>query len=222
MGFSQYIRYIIFFAGMLSLALFVDDVARLEYLYLGSATLAALCLFVDPLLTALLGVAVGHVYIHEIWPFLTIDGYDLAQPPVYDVLYHFVMMVICWQLIKQSGSKQVPLFYKLNLIFMLGSFLNVFTSIDNGETTNDWQHHVFTVSSIFQAVSTGYWISTVLCYQNWNKSFIWHWLAAIIIICLNWGLYKYDESWVCFSMQYRYIQAVFVVSVWAPIATKIF
>lgn len=213
------IRYLIYFFFLGSLLFnWKSPKVRGDYLYALSGISVLLGIIQQKYLQiGLLLLSILHSIIHKIWPFLNEQGYDLNEPPVYDVTCHFVMMSICYILITRY-SKQSRKFHILSTFFLIGSFFNVLTSIDNGDTKESFQHHLFTWMSVFQGISTGYYISTLINFEMWKlPDFEQHWLFMIGLVVINWAIYKAYEPLVGWSMYYRYIEGLFIMSAITPI-----
>ena len=196
-----YHRYIFWIASFLPLVVLNNMAERLVYLYCLSGVTAVL--FENNKKLVFLATAVFHSIIHNVWPFLTPEGYNMNETPFYDVLCHFVMMIMCYRLINKKNN--------YSKFFIFGSFLNVVASFFDGNIETASVHVLFSWLSVFQAISTAYWISTLICYDKWNNHSK-HFLGMALFIVGTWGIYMYDDSYVGLSMNYRYIEALFITS----------
>jgi hypothetical protein len=219
---SRILSYCFYGISLVPLLILPDSWWRLFYLYTVSTFLF---FFSDFKARIFLLVGVAHSVIHHIWPFLHPGGYDLSQPPFFDVAWHCFMMVMCYGVILHWSKKHRVLhyntFYYISVFFIIGSVINTATSISNGESTSDFAHHLFTWMSVFQAVSTGYWIGTLCSWEKWDQHFFPHLLGNVAFIVGNWALYKWHEPFVGLSMKYHYIEAIFICSAWVPGLNKL-
>ncbi|BCS82704.1 hypothetical protein QLL95_gp0215 [Cotonvirus japonicus] len=155
-----------------------------------------------------------HSAIHNLWPFLKDNGYDNREISVFDVACHTIMIALCYQKII-SVIDDWQLFHILTMIFFLGSVINCATSYSIIGTTNPIVHSIFEYTTIFQAISTGYWVATMLWYDHYtNPKFFSHWVMWILLMTINWFIYKFYPRLVGLSMQYKYVEAVFIVCTW--------
>ena len=153
-----------------------------------------------------------HHLIHIFSPFLDENGYNINYTPFYDVVCHLYMIVFCYQLVCEK-SKQPDIFHTLSSIFIFGSLLNVITSILPVYSKFQIIYIIFSYLSIFQAISTAYWITTLLTYKYWNNFMYNFYLVSSIIVGI-WGFYMYDDTYVGLSMKYRFIEGLFIISTW--------
>ena len=206
-----YHRYIFWVASFVPL--FVLENMEERLVYLGSLSGVTTLLFLvtsllyenkpDTKKLVFLAAAVFHSIIHNVWPFLTSEGYNMNETPFYDVLCHFIMIIMCYCLINKKNN--------YTRFFIFGSFLNVVASFFDGNIETASVHVLFSWLSVFQAISTAYWISTLICYDKWNNHSK-HFLGMSLFIVGTWGIYMYDDSYVGLSMNYRYIEALFITS----------
>jgi len=163
--------------------------------------------------------ALLHSAIHNLWPFLTPQGFDPEQETIYDVFCHFSMMFVCHFLIKRQNQNYSPSkkiwFERLSWFFMVGSLVNCASCFIVEKDENSWKTLLFVYLTIFQAVSTGYWVATMLWFNRLGEEkFFTHWLLWIGLMSFNWGLYKYSEELVALSMLFRYIESIFITCIW--------
>ena len=165
-----------------------------------------------------------HSAIHNLWPFLNEMGYDNFETSFYDVLCHLAMMLISYELIlKESPYRYNKTFNVLTIIFLFGSVLNCIASVLIRYYDNYQAHQFFEYTTIFQAISTGYWISTNLWYGFYShEKFLKHWLGWIVIMSMNWFLYRNYENLLGLSMQYKYVESVFVICTWGAAINNIY
>ncbi|QKF93573.1 hypothetical protein QKU48_gp0115 [Fadolivirus algeromassiliense] len=211
--------YLTFIGGLLILLILPSDFSRLSYLH-GISTIA--WFFADDKLRMYILFGMLHSAIHNLWPFLTPQGFDPSYESIYDIVCHFCMMFACYQLIKSNtlaySEVQKKIFNILSIIFLIGSFVNCYNSYYMDMDEHSFNTELFVITSIFQAISTGYWISTILWYNHLNNNrFFFHWVLCICVFCINWGIYKYSEHFIGISMEYRYVEAVFMVCTWIPL-----
>jgi len=216
-------EYILYCSFLIPLVLLPDSFWRLCYLH-GVSML--LIFFTDYKLRFFTLVAMIHSIIHHVWPFLDNTGYKLGYTPFYDVLCHILMMYFAYEVInshiKKKDLQWKSKFKYLTYFFIIGAIINCLTAICSYQSFDSQCHQYFAWTSIFQAVSTGFWIATMLWYEKWNDhKFFTHWLVIIVIICANWGLYKYSHDILALAMDYRYIEAIFMVSTWTPFFAKL-
>lgn len=154
---------------------------------------------------------------HNIWPFLTINGCSNFETSVHNVLCHIVMMFVCYYLIKdkrktKSKKKQFKI---LTVVFLTGLILNCTIAHLITHSQNYYLHFMFRYTTIFQAISTGYWVSTMLWFNNHeHKHFIKHWIGWIVLISLIWSFY---ETTVSISINFELSEAVFTVCTWIAV-----
>ena len=163
----------------------------------------------------------GHSAVHNYWPFLneTTQGFDTRYSAFPDVLFHMTMLVFVWVSMKVFLR---PIVQKFTIFAIIGSIINCaltnYTSVDS-------MHYVFFNStSVFQAISTAYWIATSIHYGEWDKcSYAKSLFYVNFIILSNWGFYEYDHwgnlglGLVGLSMKYKYIEGLFMCSTWIPL-----
>lgn len=209
------INYILYFCGFIFLLILPSGWYRLLYLHIISLIAGSIA---NDQLKFYVLFGMFHSAIHNIWPFLTEDGYNNLETSTYDVFCHMMMMIVCYNLIKNNIKKNKIIFHLLTYTFLLGSFLNCIVSYLIIGNNDEFVHFVFEYSTIFQAISTGYWISTMLWYDNHtHKDFIKHWFGWIILMSINWLLYKTIDNLVQISMYFKYIEAVFMICTWGAV-----
>lgn len=211
-------RYLFYLICLPVLLLLPSDTYRLFYLH-GISVL--LILYVEFEVKFYILLAMFHSAIHNLWPFLTNNGYDRMGTSVYDVMCHFMMMLICYKKIFNLPTHVVSKrFHFLTFCFLIGSVVNCFCSYAITDSDNYVTHSLFEYTTIFQAISTGYWLATMFwfgCYHQ--KSFELHWMIWISLMSMNWLFYRLNEQLVGISTQYRYIEAVFIIGTW-PLILK--
>ena len=208
----QYLGYVLSLAVLFVLP---SNWYRLAYLH-GISTL--LLIFSHTSLNYFIILAMIHSAIHHLWPFMTHKGYNQDASPFYDVLCHTVMIYAAHNLVAEHLGSWVWLSY----FFILGSIGNTINSVYLTPKINTAGDTAFGFTSVFQAVSTGFWISTMLWYGSWaDPSFVTHWLAIIGIMVANWGLYKLSHKAVGYSMKYNYVEAVFIVCTWVGAVSQL-
>ena len=216
-------RYSLYFTFLLGLIMMPTDWLKVFYLHTGSIIAT---FFVNDRLRFYILVGMMHSAIHHLWPFLDTNGYNHLEQEFYDVFCHFMMIYYCHGLI-QENYKKYPLKYrklidKLTYFFLFGALVNCVSVWIMDDVPGSWRFNFFTYSTIFQAVSTGYWIGTMLWYNNLkDQQFFHHWYSWVILMSVNWLVYKLNENMMGLSMTYRYVEGVFMVCTWvAAISSK--
>lgn len=208
-------NYLGFICGMGILLLLPSEGTRLVYLH-GVSTVS--WYFANDTLRMYILLAMFHSAVHNLWPFLTAAGFDPTYESVYDVFCHFTMMFACFQLINQKITNKKKIMNILSIVFLIGSLVNCYNSYYMDNNKDSFNTILFVYTSIFQAISTGYWVVTLLWYNRLNNpQFFYHWILAIILYMFNWGIYKYSEDFIALSMFYRYVEGVFMVCSWMPL-----
>ena len=113
-------------------------------------------------------IAMMHSAIHHIWPFINKQGYNIRESPFFDVLCHLIMMIWSYNILDNIIHN--VFFHYLTLFWCIGSIFNTIIALIPVSSTNDWNYILFAWTSITQAISTGYWISTMLWYPEMIKA----------------------------------------------------
>ena len=212
---SVNLDYALYMCSFLLLALLPTDRLRLLYIH---GISCALLLVTSEVVNSFLLLGVLHSAVHNLWPFLNHEGYDPKYESFYDVLLHLVMLQMCFKHISSRHNfspYRKKFFQILSKIFLAGSFLNVVCSSMVNVYDTDISNFIFVQTSIFQAISTGYWTGTMLWYGRLHEEgFFWHWLLWMAVAVVNWVVYLLHEPLVGMSMKYRYVEAVFTNCVW--------
>ena len=218
------VRYGSFVTGLAVLAL-VPAEHRSWYLYGTTCTLWAMSFVSGHMtvhLTLITAMGIGHSIVHRMYPFLaeTVEGFDDSYPALPDVAFHAQMLLFMWLSTRRYIS---PTMNRYTAVCIVGSFLNCLVS--GYKDRADAQYIVFNISSVFQAISTACWIAGCIHYGKWGKRYYAPCLAlTTTIIVGNWGVYQYDHwaqlklGLVAMSMHYRYIEGLFIVCAWIPLA----
>lgn len=208
--------YVIFFNFLCILFIIPTRYYRLVYLH----SLSIIFLIPETPMRPYILLSMLHSAIHHLWPFIDTSGYNIKETPFFDVLCHFIMMIWSYGIINEKISN--PVFQYLTLFWGIGSLFNIIISLIPVKDYKDHAHTIFAWTSITQAISTGYWISTMLYYPNLinHPLFIYHWLFWIGLACVNWIIYKRDHSMIAKSMELTYIESVFIVCTWVPTLTS--
>ena len=214
--------YTLFTLSLLVLLVLPTDFLRLAYLH----ALSAICFISsnDNRVKVYVFLGVTHSIVHNLFPFLTTEGFDATQDATFDVMLHLIMMGLCYKHVRESwkeDSDKKRWFDFLSIIFLLGSSLNVVAAyFQDGEEYSP-RTLFFVNTSIFQAVSTGYWVGVTLWQRrHQEKSFFAHWLFWIVVMSVNWFIYKFSEPLVGISMHFRYVEAVFITCIWVGALTN--
>ncbi|AGF85681.1 hypothetical protein QJ854_gp101 [Moumouvirus goulette] len=206
--------YMTYLAGFIILLVLPTETSRLYYLHLVSILVG---LFANYEMKFYILLGMFHSAIHNLWPFLKNTGYDKEQTSVYDVFCHAVMMILCYHHIINVGGYITfnYVFHLASTIFIIGALINCTVSYFVTNNNNEYIHCAFEYTTIFQAISTGYWVATMLWYHNLeNIKFYQHWIFWICIMTTNWFIYKFIPSLVGISMRYKYVEAVFIICTW--------
>lgn len=203
------IKSVLYILYLSLLIILPDDSTRMFYLH-SISLVTCLTTTVEKRFYVLM--AMFHSALHNLWPFLSSDGYNPNYIAFYDVLWHTLSMLVCWEHIaKRNKSKTIAY---LTMLFLVASMVNCVTSVFVSAENKFWTD-VFVYTSITQAISTGYWVATTLWFDNVrDPSFIYHWTAWIVIMTANWFVYERSIELLKLSMKYRYIEGVFLVSTW--------
>lgn len=214
-----------FWAASLTILTFIPNEFRLPYLWLGTLVLWMYALFTGNMtyhltLTALGGL--GHSGVHNIWPFLndTPEGFDDDVSAFPDVFFHMTMLVFVWVTQRAFLSPTVD---KVTIFCILGATINC--CLTNYKEGMGLHYVIFNLTSVFQAISTAFWVAAVLHYGEWDKKSYGKWLAGTnVYFIVNWALYNMDhfEVWpslklMQLSMRYKYIEGLFIVCTWIPL-----
>ncbi|AKI80541.1 hypothetical protein QJ850_gp158 [Acanthamoeba polyphaga mimivirus] len=209
------VPYILYGLGFVSLILLPTEHQRLYYLHLVSVIIGLISNY-EMKFNILLSMF--HSAVHNLWPFLKNTGYDDTEKSVYDVFCHTIMMMMCYHRIYYVQNIVIDseyLFHTLSVLFILGAMINCLVSRLIIDSHHNLLHYIFEYTTIFQAVSTGYWVATMLWYNNLNhQDFYYHWLLWIILMTINWFVYKLWPNLVGISMRYKYVEAVFIICTW--------
>lgn len=216
-------RYLCFGAGLM-LCSVIPHGYRLTYLYAVTAVLwiqslmRGNCTF-HLTLTTMGGL--GHSAVHNYWPFLneTIEGFDARYSAFPDVFFHMTMLVFVWVSMKAFLH---PTVNKWTLFCIVGAIVNC--CLTNYKSMAGVHYLLFNSTSVFQAVSTAFWIAAVMHYGEWDKKSYAKCLGLVnFVIVSNWGFYECDHwghlglGLVGLSMKYRYIEGLFIVCTWVPL-----
>ncbi|AKI79802.1 hypothetical protein QJ850_gp897 [Acanthamoeba polyphaga mimivirus] len=208
----QYICYVLGFLGLLLLQL---ESSRLLWLH-SISTIIGLIANYEMKFYILL--AMFHSAIHNLWPFLKNTGYDDTEKSVYDVICHTIMVTICYHRIYYTENAVINnyiTFHLFSIIFIVGALINCAVSHIAIGSNNRYLHSLFEYTTIFQALSTGYWVATMLWYHHLDDNdFYNHWIIWISLMTINWFIYKFYPDLVGISMRYKYVEAVFIVCTW--------
>lgn len=210
--------YGVFIVAMSLLMVLPGEFWRLLYIYGLSTLFVTMNSSKD---NTLVLVAMVHGGIHHLWPFMTPEGYNHAWSPFYDVVCHLIMLLLCFIRIRRhhkvypfGNKKYENLFYILSWLFITGSVVNCFIA-PYSMIPDSWEFRLFGLTAIFQAISTGYWVSTCLWNNNWeHKDFYRHWSVWIAVMSLNWFMYQMSDDLIGMSMEFRYVEALFIVASW--------
>lgn len=208
---SSYTTYVV---GFIILLILPTEASRLYYLHLVSILVGFLSNS-EMKFNILLGMF--HSAIHNLWPFLKNTGYDKTETSVFDVFCHAIMMLLCYHHINYVGGHITfrNKFHSVSKIFIIGALINCVVSYFITSSNNEYIHIIFEYTTIFQAISTGYWVATMLWYHNLEHiEFYGHWKFWISIMTINWFVYKFIPSLVGISMKYKYVEAVFIICTW--------
>ena len=210
------VPYSLFFTFLIPLFILNKTNYRLVYLHGVSTCL----LLLDTPMRPFILISMLHSAIHHIWPFINKSGYNIKETPFFDVLCHLIMMVWSYNILDEKIEN--PIFHYLTLFWCLGSFFNTIISALPVSNINDWNYILFAWTSITQAISTGYWIATMLWYPCMieHEYFLYHWLIWIGMGCINWIVYKTNNTIIGKSMEHSYVEAVFIVCTWVPFITS--
>ena len=209
-------RYALYVMALIGLILMPTDWLKVAYLHVGSIVLS---FFTNDRIRFYILLGMFHSAIHHIWPFLDRNGYNYLEEEFYDVFCHLMMIFFCFQLIRENYKKyprkHKKLINYLTYFFLFGSVLNCISVFVMDDVPGSIRFNFFTYTTFFQAVSTGYWIGTMLWFHDLeNPRFFYHWITWIFIMCCNWLIYKLNEFMMGLSMTYRYVEGVFMVCTW--------
>lgn len=229
---SIFNRYSLFITGLL-ICTIIPEYLRGLYLWLGTIIAITISLVLDRLTFKLLIMSLagglGHSFIHMRWPFLDVEnGYvqDISTFP--DVFFHSLMLIFVWFNIRNKVSRIIQL---ITIFCIFGSILNcIFANYNLTKSSyhylifNNPYYLVFNLTTSFQAVSTAYWIAFALHYGEWSKrSFTFCLFLCNLVIVSNWFWYNCDDIFdlkiglIKMSMKYRYIEGLFIISIWVPL-----
>lgn len=224
-------RYI-FWMVSLSVSALLPASLRLPYFYGGTALLYIYSAITGNMTFHLTLVALGgvcHSIEHNVWPFLvdTDEGFNDSVSALPDVAFHMVMLMFIWATQRAFLSSKVD---KVTMACIVGAIINC--SLTNYksfeiEGHSKWTFHYvfFNLTSVFQAISTAFWVAGCLHYGEWDKKSYWKCLLLTnIYFVINWALYNMDHFNVWpsvhlmqLSMRYRYIEGLFIVCTWVPL-----
>ena len=240
-------RYIFFLTGLL-ITTTIPSTLRGVYLWGGTINACVICYLNKQLTFHLFLIAIGgllHSSCHLYWPFLveTINGFDESVSAFPDVFFHTTMLIFIWTSIRKTLSNSVN---NITIFFITGSIINcMFTNYNSSNNSffckfkepidesnalvkndykNQFQYLLFNITSVFQAISTAYWIASVIHYKQWHLIEYKDGLSrCVYIIVVNWFFYELDHflnlelGLIYISMKYRYIEGLFIVSTWIPL-----
>lgn len=218
-------RYMLFICG-LGITTLVPHSLRGIYLWGGTINALLICYYKQKLTPQLSLITLGgilHSVCHLQWPFLveTRSGFDPSVSSFYDVLFHTVMLIFIWLSMKKYISIYVN---GVTKFCICGSVLNCLLTDYKSSDKNDPIYLLFNCTSVFQAISTAYWIASILHYKQWHTDeYIYGLIVCIVTIVSNWYIYECDHladlglELIHMSMKYRYIEGLFIVSTWIPL-----
>lgn len=216
---AQVLPYLLYFGLYIPLFILPTEFLRMIYVYGTSFYFMADNFFSDSRdnnKLVLLGLTVLHGTIHNVTPFFDTTGYVYTSTPAYDLICHSVMMFMAWRLLRKSkqGINQHP-WFDLGSKFILTT--TIFNTINSFFVTGPGLiDDLFTWGSFFTTLSVGYWVATMIHWRNWGRDFAPHLVGMIVYILINWGLFKYNDFWLGEAMRYKYIESVFIFSMWVP------
>lgn len=210
-----YFQYIVYISCFGVLLLLKSESDRLLWLHLISILIG---LIANYEMKFNILFAMFHSAIHNLWPFLKNTGYDNTEKSVYDVICHTIMVVICYHRICCTENTTISNYYTFHLfsvIIIIGALFNCVISGKAIGSNNRFLHSLFEYTTIFQALSTGYWVATMLWYHHLGDIYFYsHWIVWIGLMTINWFVYKFYPNLVGISMRYKYVEAVFIVCTW--------
>ena len=209
--------YIFYYIGLLLLWNMKSANERTIYLY--GTTCILLILIRDVELWSILFVGLLHSIIHRIWPFLTKDGYNVKETPFFDVSCHLLMLYICYHiLILCPNGLEENAYLKYSTIFwIIISHINVLLSSISVNNETEYAHVIFAWTSLSQAVSTGYWIATMLFYNEYGHPlFLINLYIQVMISCISWVVFRINSKLLGQAMEHNYIEGVFIICTWYP------
>lgn len=217
-------RYLFWFVTLTALT-FMDNEYRLPYLWSGTIVLWLYSFFTGNMTFHLTLIAVGglgHSLVHNIWPFLndSPEGFDGSVSVFPDVFFHMTMLVFVWVTQRAFLSPTVD---RATIFCIIGAIFNC--CLTNYKEGLGLHYVLFNLTSVFQAVSTAFWVAAVLHYGEWDKKSYGKWLFSCnIYFIINWALYNMDhfDVWpslklMQLSMRFRYIEGLFIVCTWVPL-----
>ena len=216
-------RYLFFFMSLVLCGI-IPSSFRSTYLYGVTALLWSSSLIrgtCDLQLSLITASGLAHSAVHICWPFLneTVEGFDYQYSALPDVFFHATMLAFVWAITKSSVCPYVHI-WTTRCIF--GAMLNCLFTVYQG--TGGYLYIIFNITSIFQAISTAFWIAASIHYGEWGKDVYKLCLGLVnAVIVTNWAFYELDHwgglqlGLVGFSMKYRYIEALFICCTWVPL-----
>jgi hypothetical protein len=209
--------YLFYYIGLLILWYIKSENYRTLYLY-GITTI--LMVFVQNFeLFMILFIGLLHSCIHRIWPFLTKDGYNIKETPFFDVFCHFLMLFMCYHFIILCPNGLSSLTYLDNaiLFWLVISLINVILSSIPVDSETEFVHVIFSWTSLSQAVSTGFWISMLLSYNEYHHPlFLINLYIQVLFSCATWVIFRLNSKILGVAMTYNYIEGVFIICTWYP------
>ena len=225
-------RYAFFICGLFTLTI-LPSIIRPYYLWLGTIGSIFYSIYKNELtphicLISLSGIM--HSFCHVIYPFLDeVQGFNPEISAFPDVFFHTIMLWFMWYSMK---SQLVPSVNYITIFCVAGGVLNcILTRFKTTQTDSyanlllsDGWYALFVITTVFQAISTAYWIACCLHYKEWNDIlFSYGLLGCLTVIVSNWAWYQMDDIFdlgiglVRMSMKYRYIEGLFIICTWVPL-----
>lgn len=163
-------------------------------------------------------LAAVHGLVHVYIPFIDHTGINTNHSAGWDVFVHLVMLVYavhiyCEEsLIEHLRSKTWKA--RFELVVILGSLLNFILGAFS-EPDEPW----FVYTSIFQALSTGYFVAVHLSHHG--KECIKHHasnlpllVGFLTVASFNWGLFRSNHDVLADAFLNRYFETLFIIPTW--------
>lgn len=141
--------------------------------------------------------------------------FTLALATVASSTQFAILNVVCgyiaYTLVKESNQKitKHQWFDMGCKVLLSGSLLHVICAFFT-------QHHsmLSTIGNLFIFLSTGFWIATMLHWQNWNESFLAHITICMVWMALNWVVFTSQPLLFKQAISYNYPQALVLLPTW--------
>lgn len=129
---------------------------------------------------------------------------------LFDSIYYILILYICYFHIQNNINMVLII---MSNMFLLFCFINILFSILN--IRNQYIYIIHKYSSISQTISVGYFINTMLWYNNDYSTFGFTLttLLWIYLMSFSWYIYICSEESFYLSINYKYINEILLIAI---------